>query len=372
MRVCAFRMQESLLLALPDPCLLAVLQFCAVSDQRSLFSAARTHSKLHQAAAAALRSITADLPQLQQAHSVKLYLRNHTQHVSSINLTATEVYPVRVRQFPPELQLKSLQLEWFHLQLLPGTPRQVSNPLLPQPSFQGVLGDAASVAALTQLRLADCDLLDELSSGGLAALSVLPTRLEHLSISRIYSGSFKAHFPAGVLPRLQQLTYLELADMYLLHPPMAESLGLPPLFFFGMEGNGEEGEGEGIKAWETAALQPLQALTRLVELQLDNLQFDRGEDTSHCRITASIIPSSSHLKRLVLSGGVELEPDALAGKTQLQMLDLDLVHTVSAAAEVAQLLSHIQPLQGMTHLHLGSLNVRPSSRTALLPQPTQP
>jgi hypothetical protein len=92
-------MQESLLLALPDPCLLAVLQYCAAGDHRSLFSAARAHSKLHQAAAAAFHSITADLPQLQQAHSMKLYISNHAQHISSINLTATEAYPIPVRQF---------------------------------------------------------------------------------------------------------------------------------------------------------------------------------------------------------------------------------------------------------------------------------
>jgi hypothetical protein len=359
MRDFASRMlrQESLLLALPEPCLLAVLQYCAADDQRSLFSAARAHSKLRQAAAAALRSITADVPQLQQAHSVKLYLRNHAQHVSIINLKASEAYPVCVRQFPPELQLKSLQLEWFHLQLLPGTPLQVCNPLLPEPSFQGVLGDAARVAALTQLRLTDCDILDGISSGALAALSVLPTGLEHLSISRIwYSGTFKAHFPAGVLPRLQQLTYLELAGMLFLDPPQAKSLGLPPVFFPGEDSDGEQGEGEGEGAEEgaTAALQPLQALTHLDELHLDDLQFDRGfEDNSPCRITASIMPSSTHVKCLVLSGGVQLEPDALAGKTQLQLLDLDLTHLVTgAAAEVAQLLSHIQQLQDLTHLRL--------------------
>jgi hypothetical protein len=65
---------------------------------------------------------------------------------------------------------------------------------------------------------------------------------------------------------------------------------------------------------------------------------------------------STLLKTLVLSGGVQLEPDTLAGKTLLQYLDLDFTHTVSGGgAEVAQLLSHIQPLQELTRLRLGDL-----------------
>jgi hypothetical protein len=48
---------SSLLLALPDPCLLTVLQYCAADDQRGLCSAARAHSRLHQAAVEVLCSI---------------------------------------------------------------------------------------------------------------------------------------------------------------------------------------------------------------------------------------------------------------------------------------------------------------------------
>jgi hypothetical protein len=50
--------QSVLLTELPDPCLLRVLQCCAADDQRSLLSAARAHSRLHQAAVQALSSIT--------------------------------------------------------------------------------------------------------------------------------------------------------------------------------------------------------------------------------------------------------------------------------------------------------------------------
>jgi hypothetical protein len=57
-----------LLLELPDPCLLAVLQCCAADDLRSLLCAATAHSRLHQAAFAALRSITAVVRQQSTLH----------------------------------------------------------------------------------------------------------------------------------------------------------------------------------------------------------------------------------------------------------------------------------------------------------------
>jgi hypothetical protein len=370
--------QESLLLALPDSCLQAVLQRCAADDQRSLLSAARSHSRLRHSAAVVLRSITIQLPQQHKAQSVLQYLRTHGKHVSSIELIATEPYPVRLRQLPPELQLTNLQLEWFDLQLYAGDGTEwASSPWVwPEPAttVQGVLGDVSRLAALTQLRLTDCDLLDP-AWGVLAALSVL-TGLEHLSISRIYHKvGGKAHFPPGIFPQMQQLTYLELAGMYVVAPSKAKVMPfpVPPVFFFGGEGHGggqaDEGqglEGQGEADGEAAALQPLQALTRLVELRLDALQLDTmvpvgpdsevgGTIATPCRITASQL-ASTNLKCLVFSGGVEVEPEALAGKTQLQHLDLDLNYTVlGAAAEVAQLLSHIQQLQELTHLRLPHL-----------------
>jgi hypothetical protein len=76
----------SLLLALPDPCLVAVLQCCAVADQHSLFSAARAHSRLHQAAVLALRSITTVVHEQQQMDDVVLYLSKHGHNANSIEL----------------------------------------------------------------------------------------------------------------------------------------------------------------------------------------------------------------------------------------------------------------------------------------------
>jgi hypothetical protein len=77
---------SSLLLALPDPCLLEVLRCCAADDQRSLFSAARAHSRLHKAAVLALCSVTAAITSQHQMDGVLLYLSKYGQHVDHICL----------------------------------------------------------------------------------------------------------------------------------------------------------------------------------------------------------------------------------------------------------------------------------------------
>jgi hypothetical protein len=64
-----------------------VLQFCAADDQRSVFNAARAHSKLHLAAVAAPRSITAECKKQKHVGSVLRYLKTHGQNVDSIDLT---------------------------------------------------------------------------------------------------------------------------------------------------------------------------------------------------------------------------------------------------------------------------------------------
>lgn len=80
---------ESWLLQLPDPCLLAMLRCCA-DDPRTLFSAARAHSRLHQTAVLAASSVKAVLHQ--QADSVLQYLESYGQHVSSITLEGADGY----------------------------------------------------------------------------------------------------------------------------------------------------------------------------------------------------------------------------------------------------------------------------------------
>jgi hypothetical protein len=293
------------LLDLPDPCLLAVLQCVAADDQRSLFSAARAHSRLHQAAAAALRSITAVLAIQQQVEGVLHYLSLYGQHFYSLNLTGNDERSGDIFELPPNVQLHSLQLSGFNLQLQPGG------------GLHGVLGAAASVAALKQLRLKDCIVVDSGASKGLAAaLSQLPC-LEHLCLNdvRVKPGAGPYIEPLKLLTavflRLQQLTHLELARI-----PVQGS---------------EEA---------TAALQPLQALTRLVDLRLEQI----GDFS----ITPSMLSGTQKLTRLQVKLG-KLQPGALAGNTQLQHLQVTLC-SLSGKAEA--LLSHLQPLQQLTNLCL--------------------
>ena len=317
-----------MLLALPDPCLLAVLQCLAADDQRSLCSAARAHSRLHQAAVAALHSISAHITHQQQMDSVLLYLSKHGQHADSIHMFGVnlEEGAVELCQLPSHLQLNSLNLEHLHLQLQPGN------------GLHGVLGAAAMVAALKQLQLSDCELLDGEQQLA-AALWQLPPGLEHLSISGLVwdfqpnPGRCWVQVPTGVLQQLQQLTYLQLTRCRLKSP---------------VEGQ--------------LALQPLQALTLLQDLRL---AADDGEEdklpADDDRLDASMLSGAHHLTRLEVSGcwhedgPLWVEPGVLAGKTQLQHLQLANCCMAGAPNMTggAQLLSCLQELQQLTHLGLG-------------------
>jgi hypothetical protein len=233
-----------------------------------------------------------------------LYLKKHGEHVDSIDLRGD--YGAVLRELPPSMQLSSLQLEMLRLQLQRGA------------GFHGVLGAAATVAALKKLRLRSC----ELHSGGweaadgvlTAALSVLPAGLQHLSISNLTCDSPPLRLPTTVLQQLQQLTCLELANVELQGPDEASS-----------------------------ALQPLQALTRLADLRLAG--------NAAVSITANMLSGTHHMTRMQLCSN-SFEPGALAGKTRLQHLDLALCRVPGGAAGVAQLLSHLQPLHQLTHLDL--------------------
>ena len=199
------------LLQLPDAFLLAILQCCA-DNQRSLFSAARAHSRLHQAAVLAASSIMVELKEAdtvdtvhktlkqrrQQTNSVLRYLRKHGQHVSSINIPAdlclgSVIFSL---QWLPQhmCKLQSLTANNLRLQLQPGR------------GYQGVL---RAGMPLQQLCLDHCELLDG-DEGLAAALSLLP-ELQHLSIKGCGSGSMqKGVVYSDVVYSLQQLTYLEL------------------------------------------------------------------------------------------------------------------------------------------------------------------
>jgi hypothetical protein len=262
-----------LLLQLPDPCLLAVLQCCS-SDLVSLFSAARAHSRLHQAAVLALSSIPFNrVKQQQQVDGLLQYLSAHGQHVNimEVGLRYPPYYVcsgtrITLRQLPPSLQLQSLKLTYMNVQLQPG---------------HGSLGVLRTGLPLTQLQLSECTLCD-FEEGWIAALACLPG-LQHLSI--VNSRTFQLlRFSMGVISGLQQLTYLELAGNQLERPDSA-----------------------------TPALQPLSCLTQLADLRLA---------CGAVAINSSMLSGARHLTLLAVSGPCCFTMGALAALTQLQHLTL--------------------------------------------------
>jgi hypothetical protein len=128
-----------------------------------------------------------------------------------------------------------------------------------------------------------------------------------------------------MLQHLQQLIYLELDKLYL---------------------------GE----WSAKPLQPLQMLTGLADERISTLKSEFGID-----VPASMLSGMQYLTRLELTGDFcmkntigYLEPGVLAGKTLLQHLDLDSCSIRRAKSGVAQILSHLQHMQQLTHLRLSN------------------
>jgi hypothetical protein len=243
--------------------------------------------------------------------SVLLYLDKHVQHVDSIQLTGVERGFINLPYLPQNLQLSSLQLEHLHVQL---EPRNGSHVLL----------GAATLAALKQLCLKDCKLWRDGNKQLAATLSQLPAALEHLSINHVLANGMWVNISTEVLQRLQQLTYLELARCSLKGPVQGQP-----------------------------ALQPLQALTLLQDLRIC---------TNSGNITASMLSGTHHLTRLQVSGYPEIslqlsvEPQVLASKTQLRHLQLAGCMVSGGVAGAVQLLSHLQPLQQLTHLDLAHIS----------------
>ena len=254
-----------------------------------------------------LTSIKARIWQQEKLNSLLLCLDRYSQHISHLDLGFYQDVDddLRLQELPPALQLHSLQIYAAELQLQPGD------------GFDGVLGPAA--AALTQLRLSDCWVL-----GGQTALAAtLPqlTKLVHLAFSfKLFNE--RQYFPAYVLQDMQHLTYLEFACCL-------------------TGANGEE---------DPLALQPLQVLTRLVDLRL---AIEDGRVSHHdFVITASMLSGACNLTRLdVSSTCFDFEAGALAGKPRLQHLQLASCRTATAE-QVAQRLSQLQHLQQLTYLCL--------------------
>jgi hypothetical protein len=285
------------LLALPNPCLLAVMQRC-VSDNSSILSAATAHSRLQRAATEALRRLSAKLPYQARVDSLLLYLAKHGQHVHSLDLHTSD-YRLQLLELPPSLtKLDSLQLEGMTLQL--------------QPGLGGAQGVLRAEFTLTRLELSNCSLLDG-AQGLAAALMQLPD-LQHLIVGVLVERGRAAHIPPAVLSRLTKLTSLKLQEVDC------------------QDSNSSRARG--------AALQPPQALTRLADLQLIR---------SVCDVTADSLSGADQLTRLVLFRQ-RFEPRALAGKAQLQHLTLE--DWLRIEAGVTQLLSELQHLTQLTHLDL--------------------
>jgi hypothetical protein len=96
-------------------------------------------------------------------------------------------------------------------------------------------------------------------------------------------------------------------------------------------------------------MQPLQGLTALVDLRLKS-QFRLAAVFD---IRASMLSGAHQLKCLQLSASV-WEADVIAGKTKLQHLHVPGSVLIGGAAAEAQLLSHLQHMQQLTHLDMTS------------------
>jgi hypothetical protein len=189
--------------------------------------------------------------------------------------------------------------------------------------------DGSQLAALKRLRVFDGYLVGEGAADALAAaLSRLPAGLEHLCIvdlsSQVDVEDREHEFHTTVLQQLQQLTYLELVDMYLLGPQHNQP-----------------------------ALQPLEALTGLLNLQL----VLRYEPAARARVCDSMLAGMCHLTLLHLArwsfdGPIELEPGVLANKKQLQHLYFNNCMVLGGAAGLGQLLSHMPHMQQLVHFHV--------------------
>ena len=226
-------------------------------------------------------------------------------------------HKLRVDRLPRNLQLYSLQLSSMCLSA-------------------AALQDTFRITALKKLRLSDCKLPHTDLKVLAAALPQLPAELEHLSISKVVIAGRDGEgvkIPPAVLARLQQLTYLELAHAW-------------------ASGDAEAGP----------AVQPLQALTRLVDLRLVAVE---AEDD---RIPASVLSGTQGLTCLQLNlrhcGSSVIEADVLDGKTLLQHLDLNRCWPASSLDSIPDedeqwpsdghepLLSHLQHMQQLTYLGL--------------------
>jgi Leucine-rich repeat (LRR) protein len=186
-----------LLVQLPDLCLLAILERMA-NEPRSLFSAARAHSKLHQTAVLALRNISTKVRSQGQLHSLLLYLGKKKQQEAVQRLRLWGIGAgLQLRQLPCQLKLDSLDISSIDVQLQPGN---------------GFVGVMQSQKHLKKLRLSQVVVLGEELQ-----LSLLDgNQLQHLELAPALPGiPYRPFLAIEQLQKQQQeqLTYLELAGV---------------------------------------------------------------------------------------------------------------------------------------------------------------
>lgn len=180
------------LLRLPSSCLLAIMQHCC--DDLTRCSAARAHSSLRSAAAAAMTSITLQITHARRAWSLLLFLRAHGEHVRHLHLSSDGIGLKGLSQLelPPSVQLESLSLECMRVSVSLHSAGQGSTGVLTGQSF------------LRKLGLKDC-IIDTPLEGLAVALRQLPA-LVHLCIAGQLHVARHPCDPEDLLPFPGELT----------------------------------------------------------------------------------------------------------------------------------------------------------------------
>jgi hypothetical protein len=292
----------------PLPAVLEILlHWCAQHEPRVFIDAAFANCKLYQealksktAVVLAAKIVKTVLPDQQQMEKVLLYLHKHCQILETLDLTGTisrndpepgwSTYNVFLPQLPyDKLQkLHTLILTNMRLQVLPGK------------GFQGVLGFAAR--SLTRLQISSCKVMEGLNDLE-AALAHLPN-LQHLIMEQNYVGGTERSLPLPIVAigTLHHLTHLEL---------------------------------KGNKLQDAEGMRHLQGLKYLEHLELCGLQLN---------IRASHLSGMQCLKYLKVAdnndpdpnnnfcGSGTFEPAALAGKLQLQHVQLSHISIAGGSA----------------------------------------
>lgn len=364
------------MLQLPDLCLREILRQCAADDQRSLFNAARAHSRLYIAAADSLSSIRTNLNSQQQLDSSIRYLSRYRKHVHSFEAHTIAVEAPIVRRRRPSaaqsVQKQQSRGERRHHKLLavfskcclslcglhPAVHEQQDKPtptaavqeeeepvegcpflyylparwcqlqhlILSNVQMQVApggrrLGALRAGVPLKQLSLEHCTILD--GTAGLSTALPLLTQLQHISINGLWASAGGRQdcvgFPVAALQNLQQLTCLKLLYCNVATAG-AEALVLP------------------------ASLCELR-LTLWSDWKLSVSMLAHMQQLTCLDAWA---PHSPH-------GSVQVESAALAGMPQLRYLRLRSCDLLPTHISAAEFLTHLKDLTKLTHVQVDNI-----------------